>query len=309
MKIPIFEHEAIKPLKNFGITHKFWDLHIDTLIYTWISMAALLAIIIATRFYLKRKKINPFSYTIEQIVDFFVNLCKDSFGFFKYRWFAFISSLFVFALVCNASGMLPFIEEPTKDINTALACGISSFLYVQFQKIKISGIWEYAKEYIYTIPIPAPTSIIRMLITPVLLVLNLLLIPLNLIGELAKIASMSFRLFGNILGGAIIVMIVLKSIEPFRVHFMIYVAIALPILWLFAKRVDVKKYPYINYFMSLNNLIIFSGAWLLMFFGIFEGLVQAFVITMLTITYLSLVIKNDDDESETEAKEIKLKEA
>lgn len=281
MKIPIFEHRAVKPLEKFGVTNSFWDLHIDTLMYTWVAMIVLFAIVIAGRFYFKRKKINPFSYTLEQITDFFVNLCKDSFGFFKYEWFAFVTSLFVFTLLCNASGMLPFVEEPTKDINTALACGISSFIYIQYQKIKFEGLWGYIKEYfkpIWLFPI---------------------MLPLNLIGEFAKIASMSFRLFGNILGGAIIIVIALKSIEPFRVHFMIYVAIALPLLWLFSGRIDPKKHPYISQFMSLNNLIIFSGAWLLMFFGLFEGIVQAFVITMLTVTYLSLVNKDDDEETPT----------
>ena len=239
-------------------------------------MALIFTVVIAAHFYFKRKKINPFSYTLEQVTEFFVNLCQDSFGFFHYDWFVFIFALFIFTFFCNASGMLPFVSEPTEDLNTALACGLCSFLYVQYQKLKVDGIWGCL-----------PTKISE-----------ILLLPLTLVGEFAKIASMSFRLFGNILGGAIIVMIALKSIEPYRVHFMIYVAIVLPIVMILSKIVDLKKYPFLNNFVTFNNLIIFSCAWLLMFFGLFEGIVQAFVITMLTVTYLSLIERGGDKEEE-----------
>lgn len=279
VKIPIFEHAVIKPLKSFGITHKFWDLHIDTLIYTWVAMSVLFAVIVAAHFYFKRRKINPFSFTVEQIIEFFVNLCNDSFGFFNYDYFAFIMALFTFTLFCNAAGMLPFMSEPSGDLNTALACGICSFCYVQWQKIKIDGVIGFFKEFFEPI---------------------FILFPLNVVGEFAKVASMSFRLFGNILGGSIIVVIALKSIEPYRVHFMIYTAIALPLLWLFSKVIDLTSHRIIGPILSINNLIVFVGAWLLMFFGLFEGVVQAFVITMLTVTYLSLVTKEPEkDEKET----------
>lgn len=280
MKIPIFEHEAVKPLTKFGITHPFFDLHIDTLIYTWISMCIIFGIVIAAKIYFRRKETNPFSYALEQVVFFFVNLCRDSFGFFRYDWFAFIMSLFVFTVICNAAGMLPFVKEPTEDINTALACGICSFVYVQYQKIRLEGFLAYIKEYFKPI---------------------FILFPLNLIGELAKVASMSFRLFGNILGGTIIIEIALRALAPYRLHLMAYIAIALPLIWIFSGRIDSKKNPHLAKFITFNNLVIFSIAWLLMFFGLFEGVVQAFVITMLTVTYLSLVGKKEEQEEPQEA--------
>lgn len=275
MKIPIFEHVPVKPLKSFGITHSFFDIHIDTLFFTWVSMAMLFIVVALVQVYYRNKKRNPFTVAVEQVAEFFVNLCKDSFGFFQYDYFAFVTSIFVFTMFCNSAGMLPFIEEPTKDINTALACGICSFLYVHYQKIRIHGVLGYLNEY-------------REPIT--------LLLPLNVIGEFAKILSMSFRLFGNILGGTIIVLIALQSIKPFMGHFMIYCAIALPIIFILSKKIDPDKHKKLSTIISINNLIIFSGAWLLMFFGLFEGIVQAFVITMLTVTYLSLVGTNNKKE-------------
>jgi F-type H+-transporting ATPase subunit a len=231
-------------------------------------MSILFALVFCARFYVKRNKINPFSFSVEKIIEYFVELCRDSFGFFKYEYFAFVVALFTFTLFCNSAGLLPFVKEPTEDLNTALACGLCSFLYVQYQKIRVEGFIGYFKEFFKPI---------------------FLLFPLNIVGELAKIASMSFRLFGNILGGSIIVVIALQSMKPFRVHFMIYTAIALPLIWIFSKTIDLRSHRIIGPLLSINNLILFVGAWLLMFFSLFEGVVQAYVITMLTITYLSLV--------------------
>ena len=74
--------------------------------------------------------------------------------------------------------------------------------------------------------------------------------PLNVVGELAKVVSISFRLFGNILGGAIIISVV---------SHMIYSLVLPPFLYVF--------------------------------FGMFVGTIQAFVFTMLTITYISVATK------------------
>ena len=283
MKIKIFEPEylePIKPFKYFGITDPVFDINIETLIFTWIAMAFLFIItIIINRLLKKNGNKNLLVFISEQITEFFVNLCKESFGFFKYNYFAFISSLFLFTLFCNLSGIFPFIKEPTEDINTALACGVCSFMYVQYQKIKIRGLWGYIREFLQPI---------------------FILLPLNVIGEVAKAISMSFRLFGNILGGSIIVLIALKAIDPYRTHFMIYTLISLPISMYLREKLKFARYPAIKNLIASNIFIIFSGAWLLLFFNIFEGIVQAFVITMLTVTYLSLIEDPESKEHQLE---------
>jgi F-type H+-transporting ATPase subunit a len=74
--------------------------------------------------------------------------------------------------------------------------------------------------------------------------------PLNIIGELAKVVSISFRLYGNIMGGSIIVLVV---------SHLIYSLILPPFL--------------------------------IGFFSIFIGTIQAFVFTMLTLVYISVQVK------------------
>lgn len=280
MKIPIFQHAAINPLAWLGLTGSFWEIHIDTLIFTWIAMAMIFAIVFATRFFCRRHETNPFSFAVEQSIEFFVELCNESFGSFKYEYFAFITSIFIFTMFCNFSGLLPFVKEPTEDLNTALACGVSSFAYVQYQKIKCVGFWNYWKDFFKPI---------------------FILFPLNVVGEIAKAASMSFRLFGNILGGSIIVLIAIQASAPYRIHFMIYTALALPLLLLLPRLVDLEKHSFLKNIITINNFFIFSGAWMLMFFNLFEAVVQAFVITMLTTTYLSLISQNNQSATEKES--------
>jgi F0F1-type ATP synthase membrane subunit a len=86
---------------------------------------------------------------------------------------------------------------------------------------------------------------------------NLLMMPLNVVGKFAEVLSMSFRLFGNIFGGAIIM-----ALLGGMVHH-----VALPIL-------------------------------LHAFIGIFVGAVQAFVFSMLSMTYITVELAEEHEEEE-----------
>jgi len=74
--------------------------------------------------------------------------------------------------------------------------------------------------------------------------------PLNVISELSKVVSISFRLYGNMVGGAIIILVV---------SHLIYSLILPPFL--------------------------------MAFFNLFIGTIQAFVFTMLTLVYISVQVK------------------
>lgn len=98
-----------------------------------------------------------------------------------------VCALFLFLLASNWCGLFPFMEEPTKDLNTPLSMGLLGFFIAHFAGIRAKGFKGYIKEYFQPI---------------------FFMMPLNLIGELAKVVSISFRLFGNIMGGSIIILVV-----------------------------------------------------------------------------------------------------
>ncbi len=93
----------------------------------------------------------------------------------------------MFLLMSNWIGMIPHMHEPTKDLNTPLSLGLMGFVIAHYAGIKSKGFKAYVKEYFEPI---------------------FFMMPLNVIGELAKIVSISFRLFGNIMGGSIIILVV-----------------------------------------------------------------------------------------------------
>lgn len=161
--------------------------NLETIVMTWIVMGALIFFgFLATR---KMHFLpNPFQVVAEFLVGAFYNLTKDALDEeMAKKYFPLICGLFMFLLLSNWLGIIPKLSEPTKDLNTPLGFGIMGFFIAHHAGIKAKGIKGYLSEYFQPIFFMAP---------------------LNVIGELAKVVSISFRLYGNILGGSIIILIV-----------------------------------------------------------------------------------------------------
>jgi F-type H+-transporting ATPase subunit a len=229
----------------FGLQNDFFKINSSIVIDTWIALLIILAILIPCYIILKRKP-GIAHFAVTNTVNFFVDMTKQALGYFDFKHFSFIASVFIFILVCNVLSLIPWLEEPTIDPNTTLAIGIIQFFYIQYYTIKTHGPVAYAKEYFEPI---------------------FLMFPLHVVSKLASIISISFRLFGNIFGGFII-----SSI---------YFGIIQGSWW---------KESF-GIFSGMNFVIR-------LFFGIFEGFLQAFVFTMLTVTYLSMALQSDHAEKE-----------
>lgn len=230
------------PLSYFGIHNSLFSLNENTIINTWIVLAVMALLIFIARIAITRKS-NVGRYIVISYIRSFIDLCSQSFGFFSFGHTAFIIALFTFILLCNIISIIPWVEEPTIDLNTTLALGIISFVYIQAYAIKTHGLWGYLQEYF----------------TPFFF-----MFPMHVIGKLSTIVSISFRLFGNIFGGATIVTIYSAVVQA---------------SWL----------AEILTLLSGLNIVIVG------FFIIFEGFLQAFVFAMLTLTYLSIALAHDED--------------
>ena len=168
----------------FGMNLVF---NVETITMTWIVMASLIVFgFLATR------KVsflpNPFQVVAEFLVGGFYGLTRDALDEeMAKKYFPLVCGLFMFLLLSNWLGIIPKLSEPTKDLNTTLGFGIMGFFIAHHAGIKTKGFKKYLNEYFQPIFFMAP---------------------LNVIGELAKVVSISFRLYGNILGGSIIILIV-----------------------------------------------------------------------------------------------------
>ncbi len=258
MKIHIFEYHEVPAFRWLCLHGNFWTINLDTLIYTWIAMAMLFTCVLIGRHYTLKKNPTIFGMGIEETVGIFMNLVTESFGTFHYHYFIFIASLFFFTFFCCLVGIVPFLDEATKDLNTTLALALSSFCYVQWHKARVHGLKAYLLEF--TQPF-------------------FLLTPINIVGELAKIVSMSFRLLGNILGGGVILAIILEIIGNYALWYLSGIA-------LIACFALITKH--LTSMSSKLTSLLFIITWIQLFFNVFEGAIQSFVLTMLTTTYLAI---------------------
>ncbi|HBR70805.1 TPA: ATP synthase F0 subunit A [Candidatus Dependentiae bacterium] len=239
--LDIFQKEFWKPLEEFGITNPIWYINRSTIIHTWIILGIILLIIVAARLTIKKEK-NVFGFLVISFVKSFKGLIIQSLGYFDFKHFAFIISLFTFILLCNLLSLVPWFEEPTSDLSTTLALGISSFTYVQAYSIKVNGFLGYLKGFFEPF---------------------FFLLPLNVIGLFATIVSISFRLFGNIFGGVVISKLYLHAISS-------------------------------SWLGEILGIITGVNILLILFFTLFAGCIQAFVFSMLSLTYLSLAIQKEE---------------
>ena len=175
-------HQLIIPLLGHNIA-----INLEVILMTWIVFAVL---IVFGLFASRKKNILPRPIQVlgELIVSLLYGLTEDALGKDHAKKYApLVCALFMFLLVSNWLGIIPHLEEPTKDLNTTLGLGIMGFVIAHYAGIKSKGFKAYIKEYFQPI---------------------FFMMPLNVIGELAKIVSISFRLFGNIMGGSIIILVV-----------------------------------------------------------------------------------------------------
>ena len=177
MEHPIFFIDAILSAMGF---HDF-ALHYSHVTYTWLTM---LILILSALFLAKKVKIVPeggqnfFEVLISGLENFMVEITGPEGRFF----FPFIATVFLFVLVSNMIGLIPGMFSPTASLNTTLALALCTFIYTHVIGIKFHGA-KYIKHFCGPV----------WWLTP-------LMLPIELIGHLARIMSLSVRLFGNIFG-------------------------------------------------------------------------------------------------------------
>jgi len=123
------------------------------------------------------------------------------------RFVPLLSAVFAYLLVCNAivAMPVPFVQEPTADLNCTLAMGFFSLSYATFYGFYYRGVGGALKE------MAGPmweSKGSRKWKSAVGKASALLFFPLYVIGEISRMLSLSFRLFGNMLGGATIMAVI-----------------------------------------------------------------------------------------------------
>lgn len=146
--------------------------------------------------------------------------------------------------VCSSLMSLLGVFPPTSDLNVVAGWAILVFILITKNKLK-AGIGNYAKGFLDPIPV---------------------MLPMNIISEVATPVSMSFRHFGNVLSGSVISALIAWALQN---------ASALLLGWLPGA---LGEFPLLR---------IGIPAVLSAYFDVFSGCIQAFIFAMLTMLYIS----------------------
>jgi len=151
----------------------------EQVVYSWVAMAVLIGLSLVARFSLRKDAPTGVQNVLETIVSGLENFVVDIMGPEGRHYLSLIGSLFLFILVCNLEGLIPGFDSPTANINTTLALALVTFTATHYIGIKRHG-FAYVKHFMGPMWALAP-----------------LMLPIELISHLARVMSLTFRLFGN----------------------------------------------------------------------------------------------------------------
>ena len=203
----------------------------DTIVNMWFVAIVLVIFAFIVNNKIKKAKANEvpsnFLNVVELLIESVDNLVGSTMGKQNIKRFGpYILTLALFLAVANLLGLVG-LTPPTSDYSVTLALALVTFVLTQFWTFKNNGgLGGYLKSFGDPMP---------------------LLAPLNIIGELANPISLSFRLFGNIMSGGIILALL---------------------------------YQALGYFAPFVALPLHA------YFDIFSGLLQTFIFIMLSMIFI-----------------------
>ena len=161
--------------------------------YTWCAMALLFMV-----GFLVRRRITlipgPLQNVCETAIDGLEQFTVSTIGEEGRRFFPLLCATFLYILIQNLMGLTPGFDAPTANVNTNAAMALFVFCYYNYQGIKR---WKFGYLHHFTGPLP--------ILAPVML-------PLELISHLARPLSLTLRLFGNIRGEEIVLVVLFSYI-------------------------------------------------------------------------------------------------
>ena len=227
-------------VKNLWVFHiggvEVWIT--ETIVNTWIVMLLLIILAVVVRMKLQKFSDVPagFQNAVEAIVEAFDGFVENSAGeklIYLGNWFFMV---FAFILTSNLSGLIG-LRPPTADWTVTFTFALTTFALIQVMGLK------YRRG-----------AYVRGFFEP-----NFVFFPLNVIGELARPISLSFRLFGNILGGMILIALV-YALAPIYTRFVLPVALHA-------------------------------------FFDVIAGVLQTYIFCVLSLSFIGAMAATDDAQS------------
>lgn len=189
---PLFTYDPAAPINNF------------------VAMQMLVFGILILFFLLVRARLSVESpgglqHVIEGTEGFVNHQSEEIIGHQSEHFTPFLVTLGLFILVGNLLGLVPGFDSPTASPSVPLGCAIVAWLYYHYHGIRKQGPLKYAAHFVGPMP-----------------VLAVLMVPIEIISHLARMMSLTIRLYANMYAGDLVTMV-----------FFSLVPIGIPVLFLF----------------------------------------------------------------------------
>lgn len=261
----------------------WWDGHSAWLnpYFIWVLIELVLFGILY--FFITKRPNSSFSVMFDMLYDKVYSFFEDILWTEEKRWTKlYITSMFFVILISNLLGVileiasvwLPFLHHavsiPTSDINFNVAMAIVWVLIVIYEQFKFLWFWKAIYEYL---PVLGKNYIpyekwnlnkfidwpLFLLVKVFDIIISVFLWLLEIVGHWAKIISLSFRLFGNITSGWMLLAMLLAWVElltwsisgfvtglfgnSIEVNFPVLIPIILHLQWLLVALIQALVFP------------------------------------------------------------------
>lgn len=214
------------------------NVNFNTIAMTWVVMLLVILFTVPATRNMKLDRPGKLQLLVEEAFQFLKGLVNENMDPRKgASIICLVFALFLYLLFSNLWGLVPTMMSPTADINTTLGMALFVIVLIQFLAIKYKGAGGYFKHFFQP---------------------YFFFLPLVIIEELSKPITLSFRLYGNIYAGEVLIAVLLGLIP-----------------------------------LGADLLGGFLASILWLAFSIFVGFLQAFIFTMLTIAYTSQAVSEE----------------
>ena len=239
-----------------------------------------------------QKRPGKLQVLTEKGVMILQNLVCRTMGEHNVRWTPYIGTIFLSSICGSLIGTTGFLRSATADLSVPLTWGIMTSVIIWYQSIRANGFFGWLKGF--TEPIAV-------------------MLPMNIISEIAQPIAMAFRHFGNVAGGGVLnsilytalgllstaVICVLSKTVVTPIVLIVLSAIFI-LLWRKKKKLLLIIFGAVCGVLGLLGLLQYTGiaknipifqygipAVLSVYFDLFSGFVQAFVFSLLSMVYIA----------------------
>jgi len=208
---------------------------------TWGVMAVLAVLSCAVTRRLRTEAPGKLQSFFELLVEQLCKLTREIARTDPEPYVPLVGTLFVFVFVANLVGMVPGLSSPTADLSVTAGLAIVVFLAVPFYGVRARGFGRYLKAYLEP---------------------NAFMLPFNILGEVTRTLSLAVRLFGNIMSGEFLLLVVIGVVTTV-LHG--YARVFMPVAFV------------LTLFLSILSLI--------------TAAIQAYIFTVLALVYIGAAVE------------------